>query len=164
MFVWEKLIWVRFGGFNPTLSHLCLRRRKMILTKFLKILSPSCWYFDELWTFLVFSDQLGLEWRDCRNQRVNKQDVWQGNRQKRKSTRNYQVFILIKKVVSVLVSVRCSIVSLTGCTQKVPLFELDNPTRYYDDFYSRDSWNFCFTHSWRPPGSDLTMDIPLTLL
>ena len=55
---------------------------KWILTKFLDIMSPSCWHSDGLWTFLS-CDQWPIwsKLRDHINWRINKRNVWQGKRQ-----------------------------------------------------------------------------------
>ena len=49
---------------------------------------------------------------------------------------------------SLLVSAYISILSLPGYTQKVPLFDLESPTRSSADFFSNDSSNFCCIYSW----------------
>ena len=56
------------------------------------------------------------------------------------STRNYRVFILLQAMVFLLVSTHdFSIVSLTDCTQKVPLYGMKKPTRYSANIFSCDS-------------------------
>ena len=48
--------------------------------------------------------------------------------------KNYQVFMPLHKIVSLLVSTYFTIVSFTDYTQEEPLFKLESPTRYYVNF------------------------------
>ena len=97
--------------------------------------------------FSEFSSQFGLEWETVKIKEINKQDVWHGNRQAHKFTKNYQVFMPLHKIVSLLVSTYFTTVLFTDYTQEEPLFKLESPTRYYMNFCLWNSWNLSCTDS-----------------
>ena len=66
---------------------------------------------------------------------------------RRKSAKNYHVFIPLQKMLSLLVSAHFSIVSPSVRTEKVPRFDLEI-TIYSSYFVLCNSWNLCCTH-WR---------------
>lgn len=66
---------------------------------------------------------------------------------RRKSARNYHVFIPLQKMLSLLVSAHFSIVYPSVRTEKVPRFDLEI-TIYSSYFVLCNSWNLCGTH-WR---------------
>ena len=66
---------------------------------------------------------------------------------RRKSAKNYHVFIPLQKMLSLLVSAHFSIVSPSVRTEKVPRFDLEI-TIYSSYFVLCNSWNLFCTH-WR---------------
>ena len=147
---------VTLSFFVPYYFHVAMDLKntgKGILTKFLKILSPNRWHFHRLWNFLSC-----VQWptwsrvSDRRCQKINKLCLPGKQEELHKSTRNCWAYIPLQKMVSLLVSAHFIIVSLTDCTHKVPLFDLESSTKNSADFSSFDSWNLWCTHSriWVP--------------